>query len=316
MIREYVIQNGPSRASEIKEFLLLSGLSEVAARKAISRAPSSLLKVRGFFPKNELFLCLKEDFNSDSYRRVLIDKLIVAGNAYGRALSGLRAKGGVIQSGRFDIISGSPTKNRTKKIRADILRRKLQENFLIKEFKNQHGEFVTFYDSNEDDINLVNFELEEFLSNVLIEWLKKMNMVSYGKVKSYFGGNAGDCAGYTWDIVAPSYLNSLPRWVGGKPKPGFVVVDIYMGKVLTLDDVKPILEKLSATRAQKSVGNILPIIIHDGMEPDCFKEIKSKGFIVAQTDVLWGKEIGELLRGIKSVLENATYSLRKSQKRH
>ncbi len=309
-VKEYLRQNGPARSSRVKEYLMECGLSDVAARQVISRVPSDILKIRGVLPKNELFLCPKDIFDTSLYRKGLIEDLITIGNAFGKALAGLRAKGNVISSERFDVFSSCPVQNRSKKIRSDILKRKLIESNLIREFERNGKKYITFYDTEIDETSFVNLELEEFLSNVLINWLRKMNMVSYDKVDSCFAGDASVYAGYRWDIVAPSYLSGLSNWENNKPNPGFLVADIYMGKVLNSNDLKPILEKLTAIRKQQNIVNVLPLIIHDGMEDEIFKEIRSRGFIVAQTDVIWGKEVGELLRGIRNSIINASSALK------
>lgn len=310
LVTDYLEKNGPTRASRLKEYLISTGLSDVAARQVISRVPKDILKIKGVMPKNELFLCPKKVFDTSIYRANLIEELILIGNAYGKALSGLRAKGDVIFSDRFDVITSCPVQNRSKKIRSDILKKKLIETHLLKEFEREGRKVITFYDAEISEASFINLEIEEFLSKVLINWLRKMNMVSHDKVDSCFSGDKSIFAGYRWDIVAPTYLNGITIWRDKKPKPGFLVVDIYLGRVLNHRDIMSILEKFNAIKIQQKNTNFLPLIIHDGMSEECFKEIRSRGFIVAQTDVIWGKEVGELLRELRFTILNATNSLK------
>ncbi len=74
------------------------------------------MSIKGIFPKGESFLCLKDQFGTVEYKTSLIEELIKCGNAYGKALAGLKAKGGMIPLNRFDVFSGAPIENRVKKL--------------------------------------------------------------------------------------------------------------------------------------------------------------------------------------------------------
>lgn len=138
-----------------------------------------------------------------------------------------------------------------------------------------------------------------------------MNMVSYGAVKSALLGNSTNYSGYSWDIVGPSYLSGLSQWkTAGKITQGYIVVDFYLGHRLEATSISPFLEKLAAISVQKNISNPLPILVHDGMDEECFKLAKSKGIMLAQSDVIFGKEIGRLLRDIRSILVDTSSSLK------
>lgn len=102
-------------SSELTKELCKSGISELAARKRVSRRGSGVSALYGLpFPKKAKFLYLDDQFGTHIFYDALYEAIENNAPAYAAALSGLRAKSGIILKEHFCIISGSPVAQKNR----------------------------------------------------------------------------------------------------------------------------------------------------------------------------------------------------------
>lgn len=75
-------------------------------------------------------------------------------------------------------------------------------------------------------------------------WLKQLGLVSFGKVKAMGDDNNHPRVGtFEWHITGPSYTHPLTKKYDNKTKPGFVVCDLNIQPITTLDDISIFIKK-------------------------------------------------------------------------
>jgi len=112
-LNHLLIKYGPMTTSRASQLLVKQGLSGDAARQRVSRKPPDVETLRGLtFPKRARFIYLNHQFGTDQYWDALMAAIQETNPAYAAALAALRARRGIIPSKHFDIISGSPLRQK------------------------------------------------------------------------------------------------------------------------------------------------------------------------------------------------------------
>jgi len=306
LITNYLRKHGPSRGFDVKEHLKGLGKSDEAARQQISRATGEICKLSNILPKRETFLFLKKDYAGIKFQESLSKALFNSGSAYGTALRGLSLKGGTVSLLRFAAYSGAPIDNRRNKLRHDVIVNKLISVKLIRQLEFGGQEYISLEENGLTSDQIANFETENVVISMLATWVRRMNLGSFDKVESCLSLKSPNCGGYAWDIVAPSYISGLASFEKEKKilRPGFCVADVCLGKILNEDDIKPIITKFESMRSLQKLGNLFPVIVHEGMDSKAFKMIRSKGFVVARVDDIFGRDASHLLNSLRGVFKN------------
>jgi hypothetical protein len=181
---QLLAQLGPSLTSDIASAIQEAGSSPAAARQSVSRLPDEVRILQGLpFPKKARFLFLQKQFGSPQYWRALASAIDKANPAYSAALAGLRARGGYAPSRHFDIISGSPVKQKGQLSAASILDRLCSVGLLAKFDIDGIGECVMLAEEGiAEPTSLINLHAristENFLLDAIRTWAGKMNLVS------------------------------------------------------------------------------------------------------------------------------------------
>src|SRR5579862_8184115 len=109
MVRSILHELGPSLSSEIVARLCAEGVTCEAARQRVCRAGRTVNRLRSIrFPNRETFLFLSNQFGTKEFQDRLAGAMKTTGSAYGRALLGIEARGGVLSDSDFPIASGLP----------------------------------------------------------------------------------------------------------------------------------------------------------------------------------------------------------------
>src|SRR5271169_4582691 len=117
---------GPSLTPSLASRLQEEGLSNDAARQALSRLPEEVRVLGGLpFPKKARFLFLERQFATEQYWKALISAVNEASPAYSAALAAMRARGGIIPTRHFDIVCGAPVKQK-RHLSADVICERLK----------------------------------------------------------------------------------------------------------------------------------------------------------------------------------------------
>lgn len=139
---------------------------------------------------------------------------------------------------------------------------------------------------------------EALLARVLVERLRRQNMVSWNRVEMpdpevpFTTFNAQVFSAYGF-----SYLSPLTRWKQGeaRPKPCPVLIDCYH-EICTLSQVESFLQRIErATIRGKSRLQVLGIIAARDFERDAWTYARKKGFITVSFRQIFGDEALEAM---------------------
>ena len=301
-IESYLITNGPSLSSDIKsELINITKISDVAARKQISRANGDVFHLRNItFPKNESFLYLKDQYQTSRFYQNLYESLIKVNSITGYVLSVMDCLGGKVSINKFNTFA--PVEYASKKNLINKIKEQLLSIDFIQEDSNSNGEkFLQlnplFY-STTRAISIVHEE-KQLLSVITVEdFFKKNSFGSYNKFEQY-----GNFSGYTWDITCPSYLLPFRKISNEKILPGFLVADVLPEKNISERHVKYFIEKIENLTHKKNVRPFLPFLIGEHFSDDALMLLREKGVCVSVFDNLLGKSTADLLRDIILTME-------------
>jgi hypothetical protein len=316
-IEEFLEDNGPALSSEVATYLVEHlEMSPVAARKRVSRAAGDVRRLSGItFPHKARFLYLQQQFGSPWYWEHLIDALVATRSAYGYALAALRQRGGIVPARQFPIVCGAPVKQARQLSPDTVFQRLSEAGLLTKVMAPGVGECVAlvqaqgYYDSNAE-LMRARLVTEEILLTAVSDWLKKLGIVSYGKVATRTGQLLPKIGTFVWDLSAPCYLGHMVRQgADGKPKPGFVACDVYLGEDMTAAGVMPFLRKCVMLRSLRKVGPCMQLLVAKRFEHDAFQLLKQYGVIPATPANLFGDEVAEGLNQLTTVLHNAALAV-------
>jgi hypothetical protein len=308
LVHQFLKQNGPSLSSEITADLVKTrGLSPEAARQRVSRTGKDVLRLDLSFPKRAKFLFLKDQAGSGHYWERLEQALLSSKSAYGFAITALSAREGIIPKSHFEIVSGSPIKQK-KHLSADVVLNKLLSANLLKEIHVEGigpcvylGLHINHIDSLIPAMKARIFA-EELILIGLKNWMRKLGFISYNKVAIRNSDGNPTVSTTAWDLAGPSYLSPLISFKGNdmRPNPGFVVCDILLNDEVTELGISPFLQKLGALRSLKNVGKQLCFFVAHSFSEKAFNKLKSIGISPATTSAIFDTETA---RGMKALVE-------------
>ncbi|WP_342075008.1 hypothetical protein [Yoonia sp. SS1-5] len=148
--------------------------------------------------------------------------------------------------------------------------------------------------------------VQQVLLEAIADWARKLGMVSYNKVEIRERGVPLPQFGtHAFDLVAPSYLTPMVRYKDGKPAPGFLVVDAYVGEI-DAAAAQAFLRKCESSRAMRRLPSFLPVIIADGFHHDAFLALRANGIIATKPSALFGRDVARGLAGLLETLRHAS----------
>lgn len=314
-IQSILQQRGPSLSSEIVSLLMeKDGISSEAARKRISRAQNPVEKLRDVnLPNRELFLYLDDDFGTNEFYNSLVEAFKVTNSAYGRALTGLQARGGIMRREYFPIASGLCTDPIKKQLLHGDVEKTLINLGVLRIQSTPKGDLIALrgyrkFSSKREAILIV----ESVVLSLMRTWLTKTGMSSYNvtKIREENGGELPSFGPFKWDLTGPSYLTGLVDIAKSrdelKPqlKPGFIAGDIIFDTV-SKEDISPFLAKCNVIRNQPTQRRFIPLFIADFYDPPAMDELRKNGCLLARPEVIFGEEAARLLRELVETLGNA-----------
>ncbi|WP_203561213.1 hypothetical protein [Jiella pacifica] len=315
-IEKFLEARGPCLSSEVADYLVKNlTISPVAARKRVSRLSGNVRRL-GYvtFPRKARFLYLEKQFGSPHYWKNLVEALMQTNSAYGHAIAALRQRGGIVPDRLFPIVCGAPVAQ-LKHLSPESIFTRLSEAGLLKRVPLPGlGDCISIVQANEYydfSAPTVRARLitEGFLLTAVSDWLKKLGIVSYGKVATREGETLPRVGTFAWDLTAPSYLGPLVKLdKNGKNKPGFVVCDVHLGDLITVDGARPFINKCRTIRSLRNIGPCLQIFVAEKFQGDAFQLLKSNGIVPATPANLFGEEVAEGLSELSKVLNKAAYT--------
>lgn len=308
-IAQLLLNHGPGLTGDLLPLLEGTGLSRDAARQRLSRRSESVRTLSGLsFPKNARFYYHADHYGRERYWTALRRAVTEGSPAYGPALAAMVAHGGVVPKAFFPIASGAPMmqKGRTG---SDAVLARLEAAGLLTQRALGDMPVVAldaggFYDV--DDVSLpARLTVQRVLLDAVADWTRKLGMISYNKVSIRHRDEPLPRFGtHAFDLVGPSYLAPMVRYKDGKPKPGSVVCDVYIGE-LDFAAAQGFIRKCVTSRAMRKLPPFLPILIADGFAPDAFNAVQAEGIIAAKPSALFGRDVARGLAGLLETLKHA-----------
>lgn len=303
---------GPCLSSEMVELLVSQkALTKEAARQRVSRAGGENIKrIRGLFPRREIFIYHKNQFGSRQYWEALTSRLLKEGSAVGRALLALIGRGGVMLLAQFEIECGSPIALKKHLSHGTVLDR-LKDIGLVKiEEIDGVGKCVALIDSSGEyheagPVISARLLAERLLLEGIRTWAKNTGFVSYDKVqiRSENNDKQPNFSQFSWDLSAPSYVGGLVSLSAeNNVKPGFFVADVKLGSSVSLQDIQPFIYKCATTRSLKGSPRCIQFLVCERFDKEAFVEAKKNGILPVTPESLFGKDVAKSIRLLISVL--------------
>ncbi len=212
----------------------------------------------------------------------------------------------------FGIAMGAPA-HTTKNLTADTIRERLVTIQLLEELDIPGiGMCLAFAKGSpylEEPAARMKARLitEGILLSALKTWGRNLGLGSYDKFEIRDQESRQPRVGtFEWDMAAPSYLGGLARWSADtKPKPGFVVFDVLLDRVIQVSDIRPFIHKCVSLRSLKNVAGAIQFFVADKYSPDALSLAKRFGVAPATPTSLFGEEVAAALIALSATLTSA-----------
>ncbi|WP_018148481.1 hypothetical protein [Henriciella marina] len=301
---------GPSLTSDVIARFVASGMSEAAARKKISRAQSSYVRLAGVrFAKNARFIYLEEQWGTKEFWEALEGAFQKAGKAYWSTIVSLKARGGRCKKSHFPIVAGAPIARKAQLSPERILERLCQVQFL-KLVMDENGEenevsFAPLYYHQENSAEQNAIAVAERIALFAVkEWARRFGLGSFNKFQMRDDDELPLVSGIAWDLSAPSYVRPLVSLTSSGAKPGFLVCDINLYEATDTDAVAAFVRKHDLASAPSNVSPIMPMLIGQVFTESAFSLAKQKGIIALTLDNIFGQEIAKALKELIALLSD------------
>jgi hypothetical protein len=301
---------GPSLSSTIAAILRDEGRSPEAARQLVSRLPEDVRVLHGLpFPKRARFLYLQKQFSTDRYWDALTTAIDQASPAYSAALAGMRSRGGFVPSRHFEIVSGSPVKQKGQIAGLTVLDRLCSIDLMSKNDIEGVGECVLLSGEIADSNSLGRLRARLLTENVLLDairsWAGKMNLASPKATRIRDEDPVPQFATCRFDLCGPCYLRPIRRFSEQKLVPGFLVADVVVGAQLDKAAVGAFLRKCDLLGHLRNASPFLPMLLADGFSRDALRECRTLGVIATTPETLFGQDVARALGDLLRTLSNA-----------
>jgi hypothetical protein len=203
-----------------------------------------------------------------------------------------------------------PVENTKGQLLATLVLSRLLKVGLLKRETSTPREVVSLWNvASISNRRLASVIVEDVTLAAITTWLMRIGWVSTNAIKIRTDHSAPRFGQFPFDLVGPSYLNSIIHYKKGKPVNGFIVADILLDREIKSKDLEPFFSKLLVLTNQKREARFQPLFIADSFEHDALDKLRSKGCVIARPETLFGAEVARLLRDLISTLENAAQAV-------
>jgi hypothetical protein len=286
------------------------GLSVDTAKKRASRAAPPIRKfpIR-LLPKNEAFLYREDDRNSDAFWDGLVRDLRESGSIYGLAVDGLQARGGIAERPSFNVVSGSAEAQKKQIPLSGVLDNLISAGLAEQIGVGEMDECICLnrhvFDVSSPKTFRVRAIAEDVLMDGLREWARKLGFASYHAIEIRNAENAPKFGNFHWDLCGPSYIHPLVSANGAQRKPGFLVSDVFCGRVLDVPHIQYFLRKVRSLKAMRRVVPFMPVLLADGYTKEAMRVGRGAHVVMATTRNLFGETVAEALGSLIDTLTHA-----------
>lgn len=310
-IFEYIKDKGPSRSSDIVEWLIHEeSLTSDAARKRISRILPPLYKFPAMLlPKGESFVYLEGQRDEERFWGIFHKAMRSTNSLFGIAIDGLLARHGVINEEEFAVISGATTKALKGQLTTKTVIDRLSYAGVIKTVTHTDGQTYICISRDEicfPDLNGIygRQKTEKIILEGLRDWARMIGMASYNKIKIRDEEGRLPIGPYMFDLAGPSYL--LPVKPSGK-QPGFFVADVFADTTLDEFQIEYFIRKTSILHSlhKRNGSGVLALLVADGFTGPALKAGHAAGILLATPKELFGQRAGKAIQTLAQTLNNA-----------
>ncbi len=314
-------KHGPMTTSRAAKLLEKRGISPEAARQRVFRRSPEIDTLRGLtFPKRARFIYLNSQFGTDQYWSALIAEIQEMNPAYAAALAALRARGGLSLSRHFDIISGSPLRQK-RQLASEVVLKNLESVGLVQTREIEGMGRCIVLGRSLDNISYRARKLravlmtEAVVLDAIRSWSGRLNLSSPNATRIRDEKPDPQFATFRFDLTGPSYLQPMVTYADSKPTPGFFVADVFLGVELNTDTVRAFLRKITMLSGFRKTRPFIPLLIAESFTLDALKLCRSKGIMVTRPETLFGQDVARALEDLLHTLTNtATSSIERLEK--
>jgi hypothetical protein len=303
--------SGPSLTIALIAEMVKAGISPAAARQRIARAGDSVTRLAGLrFAHNARFFFLSEQFGRPSFWKAIENACKSHGQSYWGAIIGLKARGGAFPLKLFPGLCGAPLARKGQLSPERIIER-LQAIHMVEQITDEAtGErFIAFQPLQYRTAKLSHIRAQLAAEDVVLhgmkEWCRRLGLASFERVRLRGDEEPPVVSSITWDFSGPSYARPLAQPLKGTLRPGFIVADVNLGKILDADEVAHFVRKHDLAAGPLNVAPIMPFLVADGFTATGFSLARQKGILATTTAQMFGEEVAKALRDLINLLSNA-----------
>ncbi len=300
---------GPSISSSVAaELAGRCKISHDAARQRLSRAVRANSTVKRcnyqLFSKHEAFVFLESQYNTERYWTNLLRDLRDKNTVYACALDGIAARGGIVKTTEFAVISGAPIALKKQVSVSRVKETLINIEAITEEYEEGLGDFLVINSqiasalTSIAHIKAIN-RVECIILEELREWLKKNNLGSYEKITIRGEKKTLKVGQFKFDLTAPCYLRPLR---GQKIDHGFVAADVFASGWLEFSQIKYFLRKIEMYEKTSNSGKLYPILLANGYDNKAFQEAKRVGIMVTTIGNLFGIAVAQAINNLVETL--------------
>lgn len=284
--------------------------SNEAARKAISRAKSPVRKLAKFkFDKNQLFFYLESQFMTEKYKQALLNAIAKHSKVNYSYIQAFLNQNGYISKEILPAFVSAPIgKIRGHKMHSAILKNLIETKIILEFSEDRYYINPSFIDTSNLNRSIGLEIAKKTIINDFSQWAKGINLVSYEKGKVLF--NKPEFAQFQWAYSAPSYIQPLYTNKGNQP--GFVIADVFYGKIATQESVQFFIDKINTIRSFKNILPFLPVFVVDKIDVEALKLLKDNKVMVAILSNFFSDRYTTLLNDLVNVFANTTSIINKN----
>jgi hypothetical protein len=286
-----------------------NGIPNITARQQLSRINSPVLKLSGFFSRNQAFLFLEEHVKDGQYTKALKNVLKPSAKRVYCLILALEFHKGLLHIDRLPSYGFSPIANLKGHKRFNILLKDILRSNLI----TLDGDYVKLNDSYfpKSAINFQSHKAQsiavDFVLKQFADWAKSTGFVSFDSTSTFH-----EYAKFIWCFTAPSYIGNLPTGSANGINPAFVIADVLIGKEINEDDVLFFVEKIETIKKLRGLGKVIPFLIVDYLPQETLGILKQNGIVIGFVNKLFGNGYSDLIKSLINTVSNAGAILKKN----
>jgi len=250
---------------------------------------------------------LQDERESERFWTSLHRDLRNSGSVFGLAIDGLIARKGAVFTEEFVVTSGATTVPIKKQITAATVLKRLKEAGLVEEVLLNDRSYVYL---KQTELGVADIKgvvardtVEKIILDALRTWTRNLGAASFNQIAIRGDENLVPIHQFKFDLAGPSYLLPLR---GMRPnEPGFLAADVFSDGLLDEFHIRYFVRKARALNSTMSKTKLLPFLVAEGFTGEALTAGHAAGLLMGTPSTIFGKNIGNALRNLLTVLSNA-----------